>query len=73
MSKSMEDALKKSLYDITRYKFKVKLEQVEQAEQLSITSRRLIVAFHNGWRLVNRKGMNNFVKLDDVSKDEYEK
>lgn len=33
-------------------------------------SRRLIIAFHNGWRTVNKKGMNNFAKLDDVQTDD---
>jgi hypothetical protein len=61
-------ALEKSFVAIVSNKFKVALEQ---QPHFVYTSRRVIVAFHNGWRTVNRKGMNNFVKLDDLSSDDF--
>jgi hypothetical protein len=32
----------------------------------------MIVAFHNGWKLINKKGINNFVKLDDLSGEDFD-
>ena len=43
--------------------------EADQQVSSTITGRRVIVAFHNGRRLVNKKGINNFFRMDEVQKD----
>ena len=33
-----------------------------------MTSKRLIVGYHNGWTVVNSRGLNNFLPLSDSKK-----
>lgn len=35
---------------------------------IKISARRLVVAYHNGWTVVNSRGMGNYINLGDNKK-----
>jgi len=35
---------------------------------IQITTKRLVAGYHNGWAIVNSRGLNNFVPLADSRK-----
>lgn len=60
---SLEAEIYKHVQKYRKYKYKT---SDEYNTNIQITSKKLVVAYHNGWTFVNSRGTNNFVPLAET-------
>lgn len=65
----LENEVYRQVQRYRAYKFRV---SEDYKGDIQITTKRLVAGYHNGWTIVNSRGLNNFVPLAESRKTQTE-